>query len=146
MDADDGPVAEEPPVGLLGVPEGRGLEALAAGGGGFLADGGEPGPEVDVPGAPAVRPQPAARVAAAGPERDRGRRAIACGVMRTRIAVVGTLVASLAVVGGAWEVRHRPDRQQQCELIAGPDGWKFLDGACYDLNPWTGTYSRVDLP
>jgi hypothetical protein len=63
------------------------------------------------------------------------------------VAAAGAFVLALAIgpqVVAA--VRGDAQRAEQCEAIAGPDGWKFLDGACYDENPWTGELARVDLP
>lgn len=71
-------------------------------------------------------------------------------VVRTRTAVVLTLLAMALVVGGAWAWRHRATADERlavlCEQIAGPDGWRYVPGAgCYDVNPWTGTVTAVDL-
>ncbi len=70
--------------------------------------------------------------------------------MRTRTATVLTVVASLAVVGTAYGYGTRGERAERaielCQQVAGPDGWRFVEGACYDENPWTGTFTRVELP
>ena len=64
------------------------------------------------------------------------------------VVVAGILIAG--VVGTYWYQAHTAAQQRHerdlCAQIAGPDGYKWVPGGCYDENPLTGQYTRVDLP
>ena len=85
-------------------------------------------------------------------ERDTAERDTAdIWIYRIGLAVV-TLIMIPAVAGGIWlawaaYTSHRQATERDlCIQVAGPDGYRWVPGGCYDQNPWTGQFTRVELP